>query len=136
MDSKRNQKRLHVADYFKHKKKNLKQFFAVLDRASELVVGHLVDISAGGMKLLCMDEVKEGSILKLVIELPEETIGGDRLTIDARCIWCKQDSNPQYYYSGFEFLVIPPHHGEIIEHLIEEYAEQESRQPDAADMQS
>jgi hypothetical protein len=130
MEERRRAKRLRAADYFKQKKKYLVQFFQVLDRLTNNPIGHLVDISTGGMMIIGKEPIKEGIILKLRIDLPEIIQESSHLSIDARCIWCRQDVNPEYYYTGFDILVISPNHAGIIEELVREIGTAESREQD------
>lgn len=83
--------------------------------------------------IISREPLKEGTVLKLHIKLPEKVNGKDRISVDARSVWCRQDINRDFYYIGFEFLAISPNHSGIIEQLIQTYSIPESPQKDPAE---
>jgi len=131
MEKRKNQ-RLRAADYFDQKRTYLRQFFTVFDRINDQPVGHVVDISAGGMMMINKEPIKAGKILRLRVELPEVVKTSGRLMVEARCVWCKKEENPDCHYTGFEFMSISPEQVAIIEKLISQYAPVELAQPNPA----
>jgi hypothetical protein len=130
MEDRRRQSRLRTDDYFKHKKNLLTRFFGVIDRIDDHPVGNMIDVSSGGMMIISREPLNDGTVLKLQIRLPEKVNGKDRISVDARSVWCRQDINRDFYYIGFEFLTISPNHSGIIEELIRMYSMPESPQQD------
>lgn len=126
MEEKRKTQRWRAADYATDETRWVKGCFKVYDRITDKSIGYMVDISSEGMKILSRIFVRENTIYKVRIELPEEVKGSDQLTIDVRCVWCERDPETELYRAGFAFVSTFPHHKEIIELLFERREAQES----------
>lgn len=112
---------MRASDYFDQNRTYLRQFFSVYDQTNDHLVGHIMDISAGGMMMISNDPIEADKILKLRIELPEVIKAGGRLMLEARCVWCKKQENPACHYSGIKFISISEEQIGMIEKLIEMY---------------
>jgi hypothetical protein len=85
-------------------------YLRVYDRGTKSLIGSVVDISSHGMKLLGEIYFPPESLNYFRILLPEGSLLGDSLEIDAYCRWCNEDkaNAPEgnahlSYESGFEF---------------------------------
>jgi hypothetical protein len=78
-------------------------YLRVYDRGTLKFIGSVMDISAHGMKLLGETYFLPESKCALRILLPEGSLLGDALEIDAFCRWCTEDKADASYESGFEF---------------------------------
>jgi hypothetical protein len=78
-------------------------YLRVYDRKTKKSIGSVVDISAQGMKMVGDSYVLPDSLLSFTILLPEGSILGDSVEIDARCKWCNEDKSNSSFESGFEF---------------------------------
>ena len=114
MEDRRSSHRWETSEY--HQKKETGSF-RVIDITNNNSIGHLADISAEGMRIISDYSLEKDTVYKLRIDLPEEICGCDQLNVDAKNIWCRQDSKSKQYQSGFEFLSTFPHHAEVIELL-------------------
>jgi hypothetical protein len=119
MDDKRAGKRWRAVDYSMGRKKIPGKKFGVYDRTSDDFVGYLEDISSEGMMILSPRALPEGTTLKLIIELPEEIKGSDRLIVEAKSVWIERDVDSDFNKIGFAFTLTFPHHNEIIELLFQ-----------------
>ena len=79
-------------------------YLRVYDRATRDSVGSVVDISPLGMKMIGDKYFLPDSVGNLSILLPEGSILGDSLEIDARCRWSKENKEDGSFESGFEFV--------------------------------
>jgi hypothetical protein len=79
-------------------------YLQVYDRATQSSVGSVVDISSHGMKLVGEAYISPESVSSFKILLPEGSILGDSVEIDARCKWSTEDKESKSYESGFEFV--------------------------------
>jgi hypothetical protein len=104
----------------KHFRANLIYYLKVSDVNSQEPIGHLVDISLGGIKLLTDKEIDVNKDYHLSISLPEG-LTGKSLQIKAKSLWSKQDVNPNFNASGFVFTELQKEAHEIIEMLIRSY---------------
>ena len=79
-------------------------YLRVYDRTTRDSIGSVVDISPQGMKMIGDKYVLPESLQSFLILLPEGSIFGESLEIDARCRWCNEDKTNKSYESGFEFV--------------------------------
>jgi len=114
MEERRRSQRWETAEYQKLKKDGT---FNVIDISNGRSIGHLADISADGMRIISGNAPDQGQVYKLRIDLPEEICGCDQLNVDAKNVWCREDTANNQFQTGFEFLHTFPHHEEIIEML-------------------
>lgn len=102
-------------------RKYLMYYSRVFNQKTGEVLGHLVDISAGGALLLSEKPLPVGEIFSLRMELPDELGQKQFLSFEARSAWSSQDTIPEFYDTGLE--LINPNHSTLttIEHLIEAF---------------
>jgi hypothetical protein len=96
----------------------------VLDDETEQTVGHLVEVSARGMRLETSTPHPLGVVYNVHMELTPDI--SDKLFMFAtiRTKWCKTDDiMPNLYRVGFEIINMSPHDYEIYQRLLEIYGE-------------
>jgi len=72
-------------------------------RDTGAIIGHLADISAGGIMLTAEAPLATGQRLALAVELPRQAGQGDTVPVDARVRWCEADLTPGLFSVGLEF---------------------------------
>lgn len=83
---------------------SLECYLKVIDADTEALLGHIEDISTGGMKLLSSEPIPTGQDFRLLLEI---SLGDDnqaRVLVEARSIWTLEDINPGFHNTGFCFL--------------------------------
>ncbi len=95
-------------------------YLRVYDRTSQELKGSVVDISPKGMRLISDTEMKTDTIYFFKILLPEGSIFGDSMAIDARCRWCNEDHANKSFESGFEFVTTAGSSVYVVKALIED----------------
>ena len=99
-------------------------YMRVLDDETEETVGHLVEVSARGMRLETIVPFPLGMIYKVHMELTPDVSDNLFMFVSIRTIWCKTDDiMPNLYRVGFEIVSISPHDHEIYQRLLELYGE-------------
>lgn len=99
-------------------------YMRVFDDETEETVGHLVDISALGIRLETPDPLPSGREYRLRMELTPEVSDTLFMFFAARSKWCRPDEiMPNLYHVGFEITQISPHDREIYQRLLERYGE-------------
>ncbi len=78
-------------------------FVEVKDTETGEVVGHLLDLSRDGLKLIGKTEMKKGSFRSFAVGLPGPEGRCDTVLIDVRCIWVQHDLAASTYTAGFMF---------------------------------
>jgi hypothetical protein len=83
-------------------------FQAEVSRADTgALVGHLADISAGGLMLRAEQPLPDGEILPLRIELPRGSGTEPYVELTARVCWSQPDLDPAVHAVGLEFVAEP-----------------------------
>lgn len=118
-EGKRRLARWKTATFFKQHDQYEKKFFEVFDKNTNASVGHLVDLTVEGLKIIGRAEMRPRSRYQFRIDLPKEVRGVTRIFADAECMWCQKDIDPEFYIAGFKILSITPPFTEIVETLIQ-----------------
>lgn len=91
MDGKRTLKRRHLIYYLE-----------VFDEESGELLGHLVDITTRGMKLVSKKAVATDRDYNLRMTLPEGYFREKVIHFQGRALWSGNDVNADFYDTGFE----------------------------------
>lgn len=103
---------------------HLIHYLMIFDRESGALIGNLVDITAEGIKFITEARVEEGALLRLRMDFPEEMEGRMFLPVDARCIWCRVDINPDLFAVGCHLENVLAADMKVIDHLIAFYEDE------------
>jgi len=117
-DEKRRLARWKSSYFFKDTGKFKRPYFDVIDVSTNQSVGHLIDLTLEGMKIITKKPLKQGQVFDFRIELPEEVDGVHKITSRVSCVWCERDINPEFYYAGFKIVDMTPPFSEIVDTLI------------------
>ncbi len=111
MPKKRKLKRVHLIYYL-----------LVFDNNTDKLIGHIVDISTKGIKLMSREEITPGEIYNIKMILPEGIEESSReVFFEAKCVWCKSRMYSDFYGSGFEYHSIGEDYAQIIKRLIDQF---------------
>jgi len=116
---KRKLARWRTSYFFQQGHKYDKNFFEVFDLKTNESIGHLIDLTLEGMKTLGPKSINREETYKFRIDLPKEVKGVQRITVEAQCVWCEKDINPDFCSAGYKIIFISPPFSEIIETLIQ-----------------
>jgi hypothetical protein len=105
----------------KHPRRYINFFTRVFDQQSGDLLGYLGDITTAGAMVISESRVEVGKTFKLRMDLPEQQFGKDRLTVEARSLWCQPDITPQFFNTGFEFQRIEEEDTQVIERIVQQY---------------
>ncbi len=84
------------------KRRHLVFYLEVFDDNSGEPLGHLVDLTTKGMKLVSHAPIPVNRTYRLRMMLPEGYFDDRFLHFDARSLWSANDINPDFYDTGFE----------------------------------
>lgn len=116
---KRHLTRWKASSFFKQHHQYEKKYFEVFDKKTGTSVGHLVDLTIEGLRIISRTEMRPRTRYQFRIDLPKEVRGVNRIFADAECVWSHKDIDPQFYIAGFKILSITPPFTEIVETLIQ-----------------
>ncbi len=106
-----------MAERRKRKRNPADDYYAVLDRDSNGIVGGLANITTSGLMLITKKPVKAFSIHRYMVELPEPILECDQVAFDAECRWCQANRATGWYESGHELKNVSDEDMKIITHL-------------------
>jgi hypothetical protein len=114
----RSRVRWRTSYFFKDDKDYERDYFDVVDCNTEQSIGHLVDLTMDGMRVISKSPIPHDTTYDFRIDLPEKVKGNEKILVKAHCVWSDKDTNPDYFNAGFRILSITPPYVEIIEMLI------------------
>jgi hypothetical protein len=111
MQQKRKLKRIHLIYYL-----------LVFDTTTDKLIGHIVDITTKGVKLMSRTEITPGIIYTFKMILPEGLEESSKeVFFEAKSIWCKDKMYSDFYGSGFEYHNIAEDDIQIIKRLVDQF---------------
>ena len=107
-----------VGDIRSLKRRHLIYYLEVYDQETGKLLGHLVDITTKGIKLVSKEKVEVDKNYNLKMMLPEEYFKGQFLSFSAHSLWSSNDINPDFFDTGFEVSDLDENISKIITRLI------------------
>jgi hypothetical protein len=103
-------------------RKDFKYYMQLFDQETQLLVGHLTDISSGGFKLDSLRPISPNKDFRFRMDLTREVADKPFMTFVARSKWCAVDPlDPFCYNVGFQLIKISPGDVEIFNRMVENY---------------
>lgn len=103
-------------------RKYLVFYLRVFDGLGKKVMGHLVNISSNGIMLLSDFPIPINEVYKLRMRLPHELVEKNEIILNATSRWCKNDTNPEFYVTGFQLSDISQTLRNTILSMIDEFS--------------
>jgi len=97
-------------------------YMRLVDNDTQKLVGHLVDISSGGLKIDSQAPIPTNKDFHLRMDLTSEIADKPTMVFIARSKWCEVDPlDPFIYNVGFQLVNISPGDLNIINRMMEKY---------------
>ena len=109
-----------MPDKRKHRRANLVYYLKVRDLDTKQDIGHLVDISLDGFKMISEFQIIPGNCHHFNIYLPEDHLHKS-FSVKTKACWSKTDVNPDYIASGHRFTELSLKGTKFIKMLINRY---------------
>ncbi|HCK81156.1 MAG TPA: hypothetical protein DIC59_06785 [Candidatus Competibacteraceae bacterium] len=97
-------------------------YLCVYNRDTDTLVGHIVDISLGGIQLLSETPIANGEQFRFRMDVSLESGRKETIDVEAQSVWHDEDVNPGLFNTGFEFLTLSPVALKTIKAIIKEIA--------------
>lgn len=101
-------------------RRHLIYYLRVFDTKSNMMIGNLVDISTKGIMVVSDNEVPAGQKFRLKMVLPDTLEGSKEIEFDAESRWCHNDTNPDFYDTGFELIDPDASFLDAVDRLVED----------------
>jgi len=85
----------------KLKRRHLIYYLEVYNDATDELLGHLVDITVKGIKLVSKEKIELKKQFRLRMHMPEEYFKEKTIRFVAKGMWCRPDVNPDFFATGF-----------------------------------
>ena len=87
-------------------KRQLKRWYLVMylrvyNQDDQVLLGHIVDINKGGMRLVSDRPIPVNQVFRLWVDVPREGNSRQRIPLEAESLWSGRDINPDFYDTGF-----------------------------------
>lgn len=102
------------------KRYHLIYYLEVYDLESGSLLGHLVDITTRGIKLISKAKIDINQTFIMKLMLPEGYFQEREIHFEARSLWSTNDINPDFFDTGFEVTSLSTEEKKIIHKLIEQ----------------
>lgn len=102
------------------KRRHLIYYLEVHDEQTGTLLGHLVDITTGGLKLVSRQPIPVNRDYKLAMTLPDGYFAQKKISFQARSLWSSNDINPDFYDTGFAAPALDLNAKDIILDLVEQ----------------
>lgn len=83
------------------KRRHLVYYLEVYDDDANQLLGHLVDLTTNGLKLVSKKRIPTNRTYHLRMMLPEGYFSQKDLYFEAQSMWSSNDVNPDFYDTGF-----------------------------------
>ncbi len=100
------------------KRRHLVYYLEVYDDEANKLLGHLVDLTTNGLKLVSKQRIPTNRTYKLRMMLPEGYFSQKDIYFEAKSMWSSNDINPDFYDTGFAAPKLDQKTQEIISGLV------------------
>ena len=100
------------------KRRHLVYYLEVYDDDANELLGHLVDLTTSGLKLVSKQRIPTNRTYRLRMMLPEGYFSQKDLYFEAQSLWSSNDVNPDFYDTGFSAPTLDAKAQEIIQDLV------------------
>lgn len=102
-------------------RKNFSLYMRVLDDDTQETLGHMVEVSAEGLKLETSSALPIGKDYYLRVELTPELADRPFIIFVARTKWCKVGIMPNLFQCGFQITEIMPDDKEVFLNILKRF---------------
>ncbi len=117
------EKDIIMVDKRRNERFQISFFLRILDKDTDETMGHVVDISVSGMRVLTDRPVSQDRDYTLAIDLTKDINLEQEVIFTAKCVWIKQDLSSGAYNCGFQLQNVTEKDQAIILKLIEQFGE-------------
>jgi len=102
------------------KRHHLIYYLEVYDLESGNLLGHIVDITTRGIKLVSKEKIPLNRSYVLKLKLPESYFKENEIHFEGKTLWSSNDVNPDFFDTGFEVTSLSLEERKILRKLIEQ----------------
>lgn len=118
-------------DRRKIKRRYLMYYSRVFDAHTQILLGHLVDITPLGAMLISEKPIETDIDFRLKMELSHDIADKRYLEFESKSLWCRRDIDPSFFNTGFELINVSAEDNAIIKRIVESYGFRDNDAPAA-----
>ncbi len=103
------------------KRRHLLYYLEVYDLESGSLLGHLVDVTTRGIKLISRNKIPINKNYSLKMILPKTALQEQEIHFAGKALWSDPDINPDFYDTGFEITNLSLEERKALHKLIERF---------------
>ena len=113
-----------MEDRRQQSRKNISYYLRIIDDESGDQLGHLIDFSRTGLRLLTEKPIETGLHFTLRLDLSSVMNFEQKVIISARSVWLEQDFSSKSYNCGFVIEKITDKSFEIVDQLVRQLGDE------------
>lgn len=79
-------------------------YLRAFDQDAQNLIGHVVDITTAGMKLISDNPIPVDREFNVWLDVPQEDGERKRIYLKAHSLWSERAANPDFYDTGFHLV--------------------------------
>lgn len=115
-----------MAERRKFERRSISYYLRVIDAGTNLMLGHLADITLKGLKMDSQKPLLVKKEYRLRINTTADVADKESIEFSAFTRWCQSDPlQTGLYEIGFEIVIITPHDSAILQRIMDKYSVKE-----------
>ena len=110
-----------MSDRRGRRRRRTSDYFLVYDQETNELIGRIIDLTAGGARLISEEPVPVPRTVQCKLVMPHMVGRHRHLYIEVECKWCKKNHRLGWHEAGYEFVNISEENHKIITELIGEW---------------
>ncbi|MEM9533102.1 MAG: PilZ domain-containing protein [Pseudomonadota bacterium] len=100
-------------------RKSMSSIVPVFDAMTGERLGHIGNISSGGLMVICQKEVGDGHLYQLHFSVPQDDEDdASTFNVGAHCLWCSEAESTGTFWAGFEIIDISDDEASELEGMV------------------
>jgi hypothetical protein len=95
-----------IKDRRRRARRNTPHYLNVIEADTGKSLGRLVNITGHGLMIVTRSQLSPDREFRLRLVFPRAIHGKDEMVITAVSVYCREDTNPDFYRVGFKFRKI------------------------------
>jgi len=112
-----------MSDNRAHPRRKLTEKIDMIDINNGQMLGHLVNISAGGFMVFTDRAPEVNRLFQMRLQSNSSISGLDGVEIGAECLWSRAITESGHFWAGFQIIDISDEGRGLVQHLLEEWSE-------------
>jgi hypothetical protein len=106
------------------KRRHLFFYLRVFDKENGDLIGQVIDVTTEGMQLISEFELEKNKKYLCEMTLPNLKKDSEsfKIIFNAKCLWSKKDSNPNFFLSGYKIKDISNQNLLLLMNLIQNFS--------------